>query len=61
MVYKDGINKIIKSYIKQLIILGLLNDFQFQFQYLIYYHTTPWGNFVYKLGTILSSNGPWGP
>ena len=23
----------------------------------IYYHTTPRGNFVYKLGTILSSNG----
>ena len=41
----------------KLIILGLLNYFQFQFQYLIYYHTTPRGNFVYKLGTILSSNG----
>ena len=39
-----------------MIILGLLNYFQFQFQYLIYYHTTPRGNFVYKLGTILSSN-----
>ena len=40
----------------KLIILGLLNYFQFQFQYLNYYHTTPRGNFVYKLGTILSSN-----
>ena len=40
----------------KLIILGLLNYFQFQFQYLIYYHATPRGNFVYKLGTILSSN-----